>query len=856
MKFGNGCWLQKEGCECFSPAEVYFTKIEEDRVTICAPTAKITKRGDTLGGVNLTIQVSAPYPEVLRIQTFHHMGLCRKAPAFELAKERKGILRVEETAELLCISSGSLRLEIQKDNARMSFYRGEEKITSSGARDLAYMKTDWRGAAYDRGPEDAYMREQLGLSVGELIYGLGERFSPFVKNGQSIDIWNEDGGTSTEQSYKNIPFYMSNRGYGVFVNHTERVSFEVATEMVSKIEFSVPGESLDYFFINGPTMKDVLMRYTDITGKPSLPAPWTFGLWLSTSFTTNYDEETVNSFVDGMIERDIPLSVFHFDCFWMKDFNWCDFTWDGRVFPDPEGMLKRLKEKGLKICVWINSYVGQESSLFAEGVEKGYFLKRPNGDVWQWDMWQPGLAIVDFTNPEARSWYASKLEKLMDMGVDCFKTDFGERIPTDVVYFDGSDPYKMHNYYTYLYNQLVFEVIKKKKGEREAVLFARSATAGGQKFPVHWGGDCWSDYTSMAESLRGGLSLTSSGFGFWSHDIGGFEDTSTADVYKRWCAFGLLSSHSRLHGSSSYRVPWLYDEEAVEVLRFFAKLKARLMPYLYRNAVETSVTGIPMMRSMALEFPEDRNCDYLATQYMLGDSLLVAPIFNDRSMAEYYLPEGRWTSVLTGEVKEGGRWYREKHDYFSIPLYVREGSVVAIGDKDCGAVYDYAQDVRFQVYGLKDGQTAGTVVYGAAQSVDGASAGESQIAGEQSLSESEACQGMDCGKSAGEDLTAGKQSPDGNEADQGVALSKYVVEESAVVITRCGAGWRIQLKGNKNCKIELVNETAALSLTAEKGGGTAGQPAPEGVSMEREGSSLVLSIEMQGGAGEKSFLLS
>ena len=213
------------------------------------------------------------------------------------------------------------------------------------------MKTDWKGFAYDKGPEDAYMREQLSLSVGELIYGLGERFSAFVKNGQSVDIWNEDGGTSTEQSYKNIPFYISNKGYGVFVNHPERVSFEVATEMVTKVEFSVPGENLDYFLINGPTMKEVLMRYTDITGKPSLPAPWTFGLWLSTSFTTNYDEMTVNSFVDGMFDRKIPLSVFHFDCFWMKDFNWCDFTWDSRVFPDPEGMLKRLKAKGLKICV-------------------------------------------------------------------------------------------------------------------------------------------------------------------------------------------------------------------------------------------------------------------------------------------------------------------------------------------------------------------------------------------------------------------------------------------------------------------------------------------------------------------------
>ena len=711
MKFSNGCWLQKENCECFSPAEVYFSRIEENMVTICAPTTMIRKRGDTLGGINLTLKISAPFPEVLRIQTYHHMGLEERGPRFELSPAQAGNLKAEETEETLTISSGTLRMEICKETAAFTFYRGNEKITGSGRRDLAYMKTNWKGAAYDKGPEDAFMREQLSLSVGELVYGLGERFGAFVKNGQSVDIWNEDGGTSTEQSYKNIPFYLSNKGYGVFVNHPEKVSFEVATEMVTKVEFSVPGESLDYFLINGPTMKEVLMRYTDITGKPGLPAPWTFGLWLSTSFTTNYDEETVNSFVDGMLERGIPLKVFHFDCFWMKEFSWCDFLWDSRVFPDPVGMLKRLKAKGLKICVWINPYVGQESCLFWEGKEKGYFIKRPNGDVWQWDMWQPGLAIVDFTNPEACKWYAEKLEGLMDMGVDCFKTDFGERIPTDCVYHDGSDPVKMHNFYTYLYNKVVYEVVKKKKGEKEAILFARSATAGGQKFPVHWGGDCWSDYESMEESLRGGLSLCSSGFGYWSHDIGGFESQSTADVYKRWCAFGLLSTHSRLHGSNSYRVPWNYDEESVDVVRYFAQLKASLMPYLYRNAVETSRTGVPMMRSMVLEFTEDRNCAYLASQYMLGDSLLVAPIFNDQGMAEYYLPEGTWTSLLSGEVKQGGKWYREKHGYLSIPLYVRENSIVAVGSRKDNAVYDYADGVTLRVYALQEGKTTETVVY-------------------------------------------------------------------------------------------------------------------------------------------------
>ena len=713
MKFTNGCWLPQEGVRCFSPVHVYAADIDEQRARLLCPTTRILSRGDTLGGINLTIEIAAPMEGVLRVRMTHHAGVQKKGPAFALNLPEAAPLRAEETDEMIIVRSGEMRVEIIRDTAQMTFYYGEKRLTGAAPGDPAYVKTGWTGMAYDKGPCNAYMRGQLDLSVHELIYGLGERFGAFVKNGQSVEVWNQDGGTSTEQAYKNIPLYLSNRGYGVFVNHPERVSFEVGSEMVSKVNFTVEGESLDYFLIGGPTMKDVLVRFTDLTGKPSLPAPWTFGLWLSTSFTTNYDEETVNSFVDGMLSRGIPLSVFHFDCFWMRGFSWCDFAWDPDVFPDPRGMLARLKEKGLKICVWINSYVGQESALFEEGKEKGYFLKRKNGDVWQWDMWQPGLAIVDFTNPGACRWYQQKLEALLDMGVDCFKTDFGERIPTeDVAWFDGSDPQRMHNYYTYLYNKTVYDLLARKKGREEAVLFARSATAGCQQFPVHWGGDCWSSYEAMQESLRGGLSLTSSGFGFWSHDIGGFERRSTADVYKRWCAFGLLSTHSRLHGSDSYRVPWTYDEEAVDVLRRFTRLKARLMPYLYASAVKTAETGIPMMRAMALEFPLDRNCDYLCGQYMLGDSLLVSPVMNEEGLAEYYLPQGKWTNVLAGEIREGGRWVSERCDYMSIPLYARPGSIVAFGAQEDGVLYDYAQDTQYCVYALDAGDGAQACVYG------------------------------------------------------------------------------------------------------------------------------------------------
>lgn len=703
MKFTDGKWLIREGYELSSPLEVRDYEIGEDSLTLYAPGKHIRHRGDTLDGPLFTITLSAPMNDVIKVRLEHFKGGYERTPSFEINEPDNADIEIEDKGEELIFSSGSLTACINKGKWSLNFYNQNGWVTGSGYKNMAYIRAQ---------DGKAYVREQLDLAVGECVYGLGERFTHFVKNGQVVDIYNEDGGTGSEQAYKNIPFYLTNRGYGVFVNHPERVSYEVASERVSKVQFSVEGEFLEYYLINGPGLKDVLRRYTTLTGKPALPPAWSFGLWLSTSFTTDYDEETVNSFVDGMLGRGIPLSVFHFDCFWMKEFHWTNLKWDEDLFPDPEGMLKRLKSKGLKISVWINPYIAQRSHLFAEGKEKGYLLKKPNGDVWQWDRWQAGMALIDFTNPEACRWFQEKLGELIDMGVDSFKTDFGERIPTDVQYYDGSDPHRMHNYYTYLYNKTVFELLERKKGKGEAVLFARSATAGNQKYPVHWGGDCESDYQGMAESLRGGLSLALSGFSFWSHDIGGFESTGPVDLYKRWVAFGLLSSHSRLHGSSEYRVPWLYDEESVEVVRYFTRLKCSLMPYIYAHAVEASKSGMPVMRPMILEFQDDPACDYLDRQYILGDSLLVAPVFNEDGEVSYYLPTGKWTNFITGQVIEGGRWIiREKHDYLSLPLMVRPNSIIPVGADDSRPDYDYTDNVEFQVFELGDGEAAQREIY-------------------------------------------------------------------------------------------------------------------------------------------------
>jgi len=724
MKFTDGFWQVRPGVTPLYAQEAYDIVAGDRSLVVTAPTKVIAGRGDTLNRPTMTVTLRSPLPGVIGVTLEHFQG-GHDAFGFDLVGAEEGLGVVEVTDAAGILTSGPLSATVSAGAPwNLSFSANGRELTRSAEKSVGYMQLTPDAqvdggivgnarAGTPGGHQPSYVHEQLTLGVGELVYGLGERFGPVVKNGQSVDIWNADGGTSSEQAYKNVPFYLTNRGYGVFVNDPGHVSYEIGSEAVERVQFSVAGERLEYFIIYGPTPKQILERYTALTGRPAAVPAWSYGLWLSTSFTTSYDEATVTSFIDGMAERDLPLSVFHFDCFWMREFNWCDFEWDPRVFPDPEGMLGRLHDRDLRVCVWINPYIGQRSPLFAEAKAGGFLVTKPTGEVWQWDLWQAGMGLVDFTNPDAVAWYQGKLRHLLDQGVDCFKTDFGERIPLEVDYFDGSSPERMHNWYTQLYNQAVFDVLQDARGEGEAVLFARSATAGGQTMPVHWGGDSTSTYESMAETLRGGLSLAFSGFGLWSHDIGGFEGTPDAGVFKRWTAFGLLSSHSRFHGSGSYRVPWVFDEEtlpgqpeapdsATAVTRRFTKLKLRLMPYLYAAGLEARASGTPVLRPMQLEFPDDPAAGYLERQYMLGAALLVAPVFSAEGEVEFYLPAGLWTNYWTGEVVTGGGWRRETHGFDSLPLYVRDGAVIPVGARDDRPDYDYLDGLTLDVYAASE----------------------------------------------------------------------------------------------------------------------------------------------------------
>lgn len=598
MKFTNGYWMIRDGVDALYAREAYELAADAttESLNVLAPTSVVRGRYDTLNLPTFNVDITTPAEGVIRVRAEHWQG-ATEYPGFPLNADEPGNRdyvtvqangngdgEVGVNGADVTLTTGGLTAKVVKGAPWNLTFIGEDGkvLTESAGKSLGRFKLGAEsnvtaqpvgefGVTMDgsaRDESDVFIAIQLHLSVGEDVYGLGERFGAYVKNGQSVDIWNEDGGTASEQGYKDIPFYMTSNGYGVLVNNRGRVSFEIGSENT---------------------------------------------------------EATINSFIDGMAERDIPLAAFHYDCYWMREFHWCDFEWDKRFFGDIESTLKRLHE------------------------DKGYLVRKPNGEVWQTDFWQAGMGLVDFTNPAAREWFKDKVKALLNQGVDAIKTDFGERIPRDVVWYDGSPKLSMHNWYTQLYNQAVFEAIEETYGKGNACLYARSATVGGQQQPVHWGGDCESTFNGMAQSLRAGLSLTSSGFGFWSHGIGGFEGAfPDPAVYKRWVAFGMLGSHSRLHGSTVYRVPWLFDEEdekngvalvpgqtAVDVVREFTKLKLELMPYVYQLGLQPHVNGTPVMRSMFVEFPDDPACRTLDRQYMFGPSMLVAPVFTYSGEVSY-----------------------------------------------------------------------------------------------------------------------------------------------------------------------------------------------------------------------------
>lgn len=503
------------------------------------------------------------------------------------------------------------------------------------------------------------------LSPDEKIFGGGESFTRLNKRGQKLHVSVSDPlGAQTTNMYKPVPFFMSNKNYGMFLHTSAPSTFDFGHEYDANTVIYSKDEELDLFiFIGEP--KEVLKEYTALTGKSPVPPLWSFGLWMS---RITYDnEKQVREVANKLREHKIPADVVHIDTGWFEHDWRCDYKFSESRFDDPEKLLRDLKEQGYRTCLWQLPYFTKENILYNEIIENGYGVLDENGQVLSDEV------VLDLSNPEAVKWYQEQIAGLLEMGVDSIKVDFGEAAPYGGRYASGKSGKHEHNLYPLRYNKAVSDITMEKTGDN--IIWARSAWAGSQRYPLHWGGDAEPSDNSMAASLRAGLSLGLCGFTYWSHDIGGYSRITPENLYRRWLPFGLLSSHSRCHGAPPTE-PWEYGEDFMNEFREMVELRYELMPYVYTQANVSSENGYPMIRTMFFEFPNDPTAWLVEDQYMFGSDLLVAPLMEETKERNVYLPAGEWVNYLTGETYGGNQWIEMRAEKLPVLLLVRAGAVL------------------------------------------------------------------------------------------------------------------------------------------------------------------------------------
>lgn len=589
-------------------------------------------------------------------------------------------------------------------------------------------KREVRLAAYDHFSPPRYdalplafckrdgQKERATLSfeckADECFAGTGERFAKMDLSGQTFLLKNQDGqGVNNRRTYKNIPFYVSSRMYGTFYHTCSHGKLSLAGHSTRSVQFLSEQAMIDAFVIGGDSFEEIIRGYRDLTGYPSMPPLWSFGVWMSRM--TYFSADEVNGICDRLREEHYPCDVIHLDTGWFKTDWLCEWKFNEERFPDPEAFIHGLKDKGFRVSLWQLPYVAEDAEQIDEARANDYIgpLTKKQASEGSNFSALDYAGTIDFTNPEATAWYKGLLKRLLDMGVVCIKTDFGENIHMDAIY-KGMKPELLNNLYALLYQKAAYEITKDVTGD--GIVWARAAWAGCQRYPLHWGGDSCSSWDGMAGSLKGGLHFGLSGFAFWSHDVPGFHTLSNFmnsvvddDVYIRWTQFGVFSSHIRYHGTNK-REPWHYPNIAPLVKKWW-KLRYALIPYILQESRKATESGSTLVQALVFHHPEDKTCWHIDDEYYFGDSFLVAPVMNSDNRRDVYLPEGSWVNFFTGERIEGGRWLKDiEVPLEEMPVYVREGSVIPVypdavdctDDMDMGKVRDIVIDKTFEGIGL------------------------------------------------------------------------------------------------------------------------------------------------------------
>ncbi|WP_061297538.1 TIM-barrel domain-containing protein [Herbidospora cretacea] len=667
----------------------------------------VTLKGVTSTEETLVVQVSAAGEGIIRVKLSEQADArTRSARALRLTRPVESAAEVTVGDERVVVDAGAVRAEIRLNPWNLRFTDpGGRTLTEQdpGRPDISgRLRTLPFGRSQVDGVTLAY-HETFLVPADEAFTGFGESFTPLDKRGQRPLMWNFDAfGAESQRAYKNVPFYLSSRGYGIVVDSGMPVEFDMCQSTHSDVQIVVPDDLIDYYVLGGPEPADVLRRLHALTGPAVLPPKWAFGAWISSGFFRDSQERVLDR-ARKIRDRGIPCDVLHLDTFWQIDGHWSDLRWDRAAFPDPEGMLAELDRQGFKVCLWMNPYISHLSPSFEEAASSGYLLLTRDGEAYVADAWHgsyPACGIVDFTNPAARTWFRGLLKGLLEQGVQVFKTDFAEGVPANAVAYNGMSGTELHNVYSLLFNDLVAEVTREVAGH--GLVWARSSYLGGQRHPAQWSGDVDATYPAMGSTIRGGLSHGLSGIAFWSHDAGGFTGTPTPDLFVRWAQFGALSPLVRFHGTTS-REPWEFPENAERAVVAALRLRYRLMPYLYSTAVEAVETGLPIMRALCVDQPHDPVSWQADLQYLLGRDLLVAPMTSADGTRDVYLPAGTWVDHWTGEHHAGGRHIRVSPPLDRIPLYGRLGALIPTTTP--GVTVTDGPEISLLVYGLPDGES-------------------------------------------------------------------------------------------------------------------------------------------------------
>lgn len=621
---------------------------------------------------NLKFKIDFVTPRTVRIRMLTTPVEPKPAASIMLAKEpgRDGSWKVTETNDKIIYSSDYGTIQINKNPWRIVLKDKAGRILSQTA---ALSDADSTQVKYTpfcfvkRGSDNARrINPVFTLTADEMIFGCGESATGLNKAGQKVNLFVTDPqGPETDQMYKPIPFFMSNRGYGMFMHTSAPVTCDFGATYIGLNKMFMGDENLDLFVFFGEP-KDILDEYTDLVGKPGMPPLWSFGTWMSR--ITYFSEKEGYDVAANIRKNKYPCDVIHFDTGWF-DVDWqCDYKFSENRFQNPQQMLKDLRSQGFHVCLWQLPYFTPKNRYFSELIEKDMYVKNGNGELPYEDV------VLDFSNPETVKWYQNKLAGLLNIGVSAIKVDFGEAAPLNGIYASGKSGWYEHNLYPVRYDMAVSEITKKLHNEN--IMWARAAWAGSQRYPLHWGGDAATTNTGLLGTLRAGLSFGLSGFSFWSHDMGGFVKSTPEDLYCRWIPFGFLTSHTRAHGAPPTE-PWLYDSKRVQdVFRKSAEMKYRLMPYVYAQARECTEKGLPMLRALFVEFPDDPGAWKVDDEYLFGSQILVAPLLESGMTGRtVYLPEGKWIDYQTEKVYEGG-WHRIEAGSLPIIMLVRDGSVL------------------------------------------------------------------------------------------------------------------------------------------------------------------------------------